>query len=72
MNYNPYLYDKLAQSHHQELYHEAEQERLLAQLPQRHPQLVWKGVARLGTFLTGHFSSAAKVEQPARTATGQL
>src|SRR5438309_1870231 len=37
---NPYLYEKIAQAHYQELLHEAEQQRLLARVPRRHPHLM--------------------------------
>ena len=70
--YNPYLYEKLAQAHRQELLQEAEQQRMLAQLPRRHPQLMQNVARRLAAFLMSLPFSAKKVEQPARTVTGQL
>jgi hypothetical protein len=69
--YNPYLYEKLAQTHRQELLQEAEQQRLLAQLPRRHPQVMQDLAGRLAAFMSLRFSSK-KVERPARMATGQL
>ncbi len=70
--YNPYLYEKLAQAHHQELLQEAEQQRMLAQLPRRHSQLMQNVARRLTAFLMNLPFSTKKVEQPARTVTGQL
>ena len=70
--FNPYLYDKLAQSHHQELLLEAEQQRMLAQLPRRHPQLMQNVTRRLAAFLLKLPISGKKVEQSTRSATGQL
>jgi hypothetical protein len=49
--FNPYLYEKLAQSHHQELLQEVEQQRMLSQLPRRHPQLLQNVTRRLAAFL---------------------
>lgn len=69
---NPYLHEKLAQARYQELLHEAEQQRMLAQLPRRHSQLMQSVARRLSTFLLSLSFSAKKVEQSARTATGQL
>ncbi|HEX6553738.1 MAG TPA: hypothetical protein VF026_13310 [Ktedonobacteraceae bacterium] len=69
---NPYLYKKLAQAHYQELFHEAEQQRLLAQLPRRHPHLIHNVAGRLATFLMTLPFSIKKGVQPARKATGQL
>jgi hypothetical protein len=72
MTPNPYLYEKIARVHHDELLREAEQHRLLAHLPQRHPHQEWNIVARFRAFLAGLTSSSAKLEQPVRTLTGQL
>jgi len=47
---NPYLYEKLVQAHSQELLHEAEQQRMLAQLPQRHPHLMLNVARRLAAL----------------------
>ena len=69
---NPYLYEKLAKAHYQELLQEAEQQRMLAQLPRRHPQPMQNVTRRLAAFLMSLPFSAKKVEQPARTVTGQL
>ncbi len=69
---NPYLYDKLVQAHYQELLHEAEQQRMLAQLPQRQPHLMRNVARRLAAFLMSLPFSTKKVVQPARKVTGQL
>ncbi len=70
--FNPYLYEKLAQSHHQELLQEAEQQRMLSQLPRRHPQLLQNVTSRLAAFLLNRPISLKKVEHSTRSATGQL
>ena len=70
--FNPYLYEKLAQAHYQELLHEAEQQRMLTQLPRRHPHLMRNVAGRLAAFLMSLPFSAKKVVQPARKVTGQL
>ena len=70
--YNPYLYEKLAQAHYQELLQEAEQQRMLAQLPRRHPQLMQNVARRLAAFLMSLPFPTKKVVQSARTVTGQL
>jgi hypothetical protein len=57
--FNPYLYEKLAQSHHQEL-------------PRRHPQLLQNATRRLAAFLLNLPISVKKVEHSTRSATGQL
>ena len=72
MTPNPYLYEKVARVHHDELLREAEQHRLLAQLPQRHPHPELNIIARFRAFLASLTSSSVKVEQPVRTLTGQL
>jgi hypothetical protein len=69
---NPYLYEKLTQAHAQELLHEAEQQRMLAQLPQHHPQLMQNLARRLVAFLVSLSFSAKKVEHARRTVTGEL
>ncbi len=69
---NPYLYEKLAKAHYQELLQEAEQQRMLAQLPRRHPSLMQNVASRLAAFLMSLPFSPKKVEQPARRVTGQL
>ena len=70
--FNPYLYDKLAQSHHQELLQEAEQQRMLSQLPRRHPQLMQKVTRRLAAVVLNFPISVKKVKLSTRSATGQL
>jgi hypothetical protein len=70
--FNPYLYEKLIQAHQQELLQEAEQQRMLTQLPRRHPHLMHTIIRRLATFrLTPPFF-AKGVEQSTRPVTGQL
>jgi hypothetical protein len=69
---NPYLYEKLIQAHYQGLLHEAELQRMLAQLPQRHPHLIWHVVGRLTAFLISLPFSAKKAVPLARKVTGQL
>jgi hypothetical protein len=70
--FNPYLYDKLAQSHHQELLQEAEQQRMLSQLPRRHPQLMQKVTRSLAGVVLNITISVKKVKLSTRSATGQL
>jgi hypothetical protein len=70
--YNPYLYDKLIQNHRQELLQEAEQQRMLAQLPRQHPQLMQNIASRFAAFFTSLQFSNNKLEQSARTVTGNL
>jgi hypothetical protein len=70
--FNPYFHEKLVQAHHQELLHEAEQQRMLAQLPRRHPQMPQNVAQRLAVFLKNLHFSAKKVGQPAERVTGQL
>ena len=48
---NNYLYEKLAEAHRQDLLCEAEQWRLLAQLPEQHQSLDKEAVYGLGSFL---------------------
>jgi hypothetical protein len=69
--YNPYLYEKLAHAHRQELLQEAEQQRMLAQLPRQHPQRMQNLARRLAAFMSLPFA-AKKVAQPAKAATGHL
>jgi hypothetical protein len=70
--FNPYLYEKLAQTHYQELLQEAEQQRMLIQLPRRHPHLIHTIIKQLATYrLTPPFF-AKSVKQSTRTVTGQL
>lgn len=72
MMYNTYLHENLARAHHQELIQEAEQRRLLAQLPRRHPQLMQNAARRLAVFFKSLPFSVKKMEQPVKPATGQL
>ena len=48
---NYYLYEKLAEAHRQDLLHEAEQRRLVAQLPRQRRNLGKKAVYGLGALL---------------------
>lgn len=48
---NTYLYEKVAQAHHEDLQREAEQKRMLASLPQHRSLFVRHGAARLGRLL---------------------
>jgi len=70
--FNPYLYDKLAQPHHQELLQEAEQERMLEELPRRHPQLMQNITRKFAAVLLNLPISVKKVKLSTRSATGQL
>ena len=70
--HNPYLYEKLAQAHYQELLQEAEQQRMLAQLPRRRPQLMQNALRRLAAFLRSLPLSVKKAGQSARRVTGEL
>ena len=70
--YNPYLYEKLANTHRQELLQEAKQQCLFAQMPRHHSQARQNPVRRLAAFLMRLPLSSKKVGQPARMATGQL
>lgn len=69
---NSYLYEKLSQAHYQELFHEADQQRLLAQLPRRHPHLRRNVVRRFAAFLMSFPFSTKNVVPSAKKATGQL
>lgn len=71
MHYNPYLYEKFAQAHRQELLREAEQHRLLARLSPRDPGMIDSVVSRLRAFLVRPVS-ANPAELQRRTATGKL
>ena len=70
--YNPYLNEKLAHAHRQELLQEAEQRRMVAQLPRRQSQTMQTPARRLAAFLMSLTFSSKKAVQPARIATGQL
>jgi hypothetical protein len=70
--YNPYLYEKLTQTHHQELLQEAEQQSMLSQLPRHHPQLMQLIARRCAAFFMSLPFSTKKVEQSAKMVTGQL
>ena len=69
---NPYLNEKLTQAHYQELFHEAEQQRLLAQLPRQHPHLMRNVAERLTAFLMSLPFSAQKGVSAVRKVTGGL
>ena len=70
MNYNPYLYEKLVQTHQQELLREAEQMRL-ARLSPRSPSMINTVVSRIRAFLVRPVP-AQSAELHARTVTGDL
>ncbi len=70
--YNTYLYEKMVQNHRQELLHEAEQRRMLAQSPLHQPQFMKNLANRFAAFFMGLQFSNKQMEQPARTATSQL
>jgi hypothetical protein len=69
---NPYFSEKLAQAHNQELFHEAEQHRMLAQLPRRHTPLMQNVAGRFAAFFMSLPFSAKKVEHSGSMVTGQL
>ncbi len=71
MHYNPYLYEKLAQAHHQELLREAEQQRLVARLSHRSPSMIGTVVSRLRAFLV-RSAPAKPAGLHVRAATGKL
>jgi hypothetical protein len=70
--YNPYLYDKLVQNHRQELLQEAEQRRMLAQLPQHQTKMMQNFANRFAAFVTGFHLSNKRVEKSPRMVTGKL
>ncbi len=70
MNYNPYLYDKLVQTHQQELLREAEQMRL-ARLSPRSPGMINTVLSRLHAFLVRP-DSAKPADLHVKAVTGQL
>ena len=70
--YNPYLYEKLANTHRQELLQEAKQQHLLVQMPRHHSQARQNSARRLAAFLMHLPLFSKKAGQPARMATGQL
>ena len=69
---HPHLYEKLAEVRYQELSREAEQQRMLAQLPRRHPQFMQNVIGQLIAFFKSLLFPANKMGQPARRVTGQL
>jgi hypothetical protein len=72
MTPNPYLYEKYVRVHHDELLREAEQHRLLAQLPGHNSHHMRNIATRFRAFLAGFSSSSVKAAQPSRALTGQL
>jgi hypothetical protein len=70
--FNPYLYEMLTQAHSQELLHEAEQQRMLAQLPRRHPQLMRTIAQRFAAFLMSFSFITKKMEHSRKMVTGEL
>lgn len=70
--YNPYLYDKLVQAHSHELLHEADKQRMLEQLPQRHAHPMLNIVRRFAAFrISLPFFPKMVVRSPKKV-TGQL
>jgi hypothetical protein len=69
---HPDIYDKLTQAHHHDLFHEAEQQRMLAQLPRRHPQLLQSVARRFVAFFTNPPFFVKKVERLERAITRPL
>jgi hypothetical protein len=67
--YNPYLQEQVAHAHYQELLREAEQERLLRQLPRHHSPLVQAMIGQWNAFLMA-LPWSAKLQM--RTTTGKL
>ena len=69
---SPYLYNKMLQQHDRELLQEAEQQRMLAELPRRQSSLKQYIARRLAAFRASLPFSTRQVKQGTRTATGQL
>jgi hypothetical protein len=70
--HNPYLQEQAAFAHYQELLREAEQQRLLQQLPRRHSRLMQAIIAQWNAFLMALPRSAKQAELQMRTTTGKL
>jgi hypothetical protein len=70
--YHPYLQEQVARAHYQELVREAEQQRLLQQLPRRHPRLLQVMIAGWNALLTALLRLPKQVEPHMRTTTGEL
>lgn len=71
MNHNPYLYEKLVQTHQQELLREAEQMRLARLSSHRSPSMINTVLSRLHAFLV-RSAPAKPAELNARAVTGKL
>ena len=69
---NQYLYNKMLQQHERELLQEAEQQRMLADLPRRQTSLKKNIAGRLAAFRVSLPLSTRQGKQGARRATGQL
>ena len=69
---NLYLYNKMLQQHERELLQEAEQQRMLAELPLRQSSLKKYVAGQLAALRVSLPFSTRQVKQGARTATGQL
>jgi hypothetical protein len=65
MNFNVHYYDKLAAEHRQELQHEREQRRLLADLP--HDNLARRAAGRLGVLLVALGTRLEEFDQRGKT-----
>jgi hypothetical protein len=69
---NPYLYHKMVQQHDRELVREAEQQRMLAELPHFQSPLIQYVARRFAAFRVRLLFFTKHMKQEARTATGQL
>jgi hypothetical protein len=69
---NLYLYNKMLQKHDRELLQEAEQQRMLAELPRRHSSLKKYVAGRRAALRVSLPFSTRQGEPGARTATSQL
>ena len=69
---NLYLYNKMLQHHDRELLQEAEQQRMLAELPRPQSSLKKYITGQLAAFRLSLPFSTRQGNQGARTATGQL
>jgi hypothetical protein len=70
--YHPGLQKHMARAHSEELLREAEQQRLLQQLPGRHPHLMQVMIAWWNAFLAALPRSVRQVELHMPPTTGKL
>jgi hypothetical protein len=68
----PYLQEQAAFAHYQELLREAEQERLLRQLPHHHSRVVQAMIGQWNAFLMALPWSVKPAKLQMRTTTGKL